>query len=188
MKNTYTNQPPRFAALARALNRPGIEILRYGLVIVLLWIGGMKFTVYEAAGIAPLEMHSPLMNWLYVLLGQRNISDLLGVIEIALGLGIALRYVYPLVSGIASVLSVGMFLTTLSFLFTTPGWEPTLGFPAISAMPGQFLLKDIVLLGAAVFTAGEAFAAVSGSQTRVESSDSFRHRSGTVDIANMDLY
>ena len=55
-------------------------------------------------------------------------------------------------------------------------------------MPGQFLLKDVVLLGAAVFTAGEAFAAVPGSQTRVESSDSFRPRSGTVDIAKMDLY
>ena len=44
MKNTYTNEPSRSAALAAALNRPGIEILRYGLVIVLLWIGGMKFT------------------------------------------------------------------------------------------------------------------------------------------------
>jgi uncharacterized membrane protein YkgB len=49
-----------------------------------------------------------------------------------------------------------MFLTTLSFLFTTPGWEPTLGFPAISALPGQFVLKDIVLLGAAIFTATAA--------------------------------
>ena len=136
MKNAYTNEPSRSAALAGALNRPGIEILRYGLVIVLLWVGGMKFTSYEAAGIAPLEMHSPLMNWLYVLMGQRNISDLLGVVEIALGVGIALRYIYPLVSGIASLLSVGMFLTTLSFLFTTPGWEPTLGFPAISAYAG----------------------------------------------------
>jgi reactive chlorine resistance protein C len=86
----------------------------------------------------------------------------------ALDLGIALRYVAPLVSGIASLLSVGMFLTTLSFLFTTPGWEPTLGFPGLSALPGQFLLKDIVLLGAAVFTASEAFAAVPGPETRVE--------------------
>jgi reactive chlorine resistance protein C len=165
MKNTYTNEPSRSAALAGALNRPGIEILRNGLVIVLLWIGGMKFTSYEAAGIAPLEMHSPLMNWLYVLMGQRNVSDSLGVVKIALGIGIALRYVYPLVSGIASLLSVGMFLTTLSFLFTTPGWEPTLGFPGISAMPGQFLLKDVVLLGAAIFTASEAFRAVHKSET-----------------------
>jgi hypothetical protein len=87
MKNTYSNEPSRSAALAAALNRPGIEILRYGLVIVLLWIGGMKFTSYEAAGIAPLEMHSPLVNWLYVLMGQRNVSDLLRVIETALGVG-----------------------------------------------------------------------------------------------------
>jgi uncharacterized membrane protein YkgB len=50
-----------------------------------------------------------------------------------------------------------MFLTTLTFLFSTPGWEPSLGgFPALSAMPGQFLLKDIVLLGAALWSLGEA--------------------------------
>jgi hypothetical protein len=36
MKNTYTNEPSRSAALAGALNRPGIEILRYGLVIVVV--------------------------------------------------------------------------------------------------------------------------------------------------------
>jgi uncharacterized membrane protein YkgB len=53
-----------------------------------------------------------------------------------------------------------MFLTTLTFLFTTPGWEQSLGgFPALSAIPGQFVLKDIVLLGAAVWPAGEALAA-----------------------------
>src|SRR5260221_4184259 len=126
MKNTYTNEPSRSAAIAGVLNAPGIECLPKGIVIVLLRIGGMKFTSYEAAGIAPLEMHSPLMNWPYVLMGQRNVSDLLGVVEIVLGVGIALRYIFPLVSGIASLLSVGMFLTTLSFLFTTPGWEPTL--------------------------------------------------------------
>jgi len=129
MKNTYTNEPSRSAALAGALNRPGIEIIRYGLVIVLLWIGGMKFTSYEAAGIAPLEMHSPLMNWLYVLMGQRNVSDLLGVIEIALGVGIALRYVYPLVSGIASLLSVGMLLTNLELSLHDSGMGTNPGFP-----------------------------------------------------------
>jgi reactive chlorine resistance protein C len=127
----------------------------------------MKFTAYEAAGIAPLETHSPLMSWAYYLLGERNLSNLLGVIEITLGLGIALRHVRPHISGIASLLSVAMFLTTLSFLFTTPGWEPTLGFPGLSALPGQFLLKDIILLGAAVFTAGEAFAAAAGPERRV---------------------
>jgi reactive chlorine resistance protein C len=50
-----------------------------------------------------------------------------------------------------------MFTTTLSFILSTPGWEPSLGgFPALSAMPGQFLLKDIVLFGAAVWSLGDA--------------------------------
>ena len=64
-----------------------------------------------------------------------------------------------------SGLAAGMFLTTLSFLVTTPGWEPSLGnFPALSAMPGQFVLKDVVLLGVALFTAGEALGAVRPSR------------------------
>ena len=43
----------------------GLSIARYGLVIVLLWIGGMKFTAYEAEGIKPLVANSPLMSWVY---------------------------------------------------------------------------------------------------------------------------
>lgn len=58
------------ALLAPVLIHIGTGILRYGLVIVLLWIGGMKFTAYEAAGIAPLEIHSPLVSWAYYLLGE----------------------------------------------------------------------------------------------------------------------
>jgi uncharacterized membrane protein YkgB len=53
-----------------------------------------------------------------------------------------------------------LFVGTLTFLFTTPGiTEATAGgFPALSVLPGQFLLKDIVLLGAAVWSLGEALA------------------------------
>jgi uncharacterized membrane protein YkgB len=94
-------------------------------------------------------------------MSEQAFSSLLGVVEIATGLLIALRPVWPLGSAIGSGLAVGTFLTTLTFLFTTPGWEPSLGgFPALSAMPGQFLLKDLVLLGVAIFTAGEALGAV----------------------------
>ena len=138
----------------------GRHVTRYGLVLVLLWIGGMKFTAYEAEGIRPLVANSPLMGWVYDLISVTAFSSLLGVIEIAIGVLIALRPVWPAGSALGSGLAVGMFLTTLSFLVTTPGWEPSLGgFPAVSAMPGQFVLKDIVLLGAALWTAGEAWAA-----------------------------
>jgi len=39
-------------------------------------------------------------------------------------------------------------------------------------MPGQFLLKDVVLLGAAIFTASEAFGAVHKSEAAVEHAES----------------
>ena len=135
----------------------GTQVARYGLVLVLLWIGGMKFTAYEAEGIRPLVANSPLMGWVYQVMSVGGFSAMLGAVEIVVGLLIALRPVWPLGSAAGSGLAIGMFLTTLTFLITTPGWEPSLGgFPALSAMPGQFLLKDVVLLGAALWTLGEA--------------------------------
>jgi reactive chlorine resistance protein C len=147
--------------IAGRLSSIGTHIARYGMVIVLLWIGGMKFTAYEAEGIRPMVANSPLMGWAYRVMSVEAFSALLGVVEIATGLLIALRPAWPLGSAIGSGLAAATFLTTLTFLFTTPGWEKSLGsFPALSAMPGQFLLKDLVLLGAAIFTAGEALGAV----------------------------
>ena len=73
------------------------------------------------------------------------------------------------VAALGSAMAVVMFLTTLSFLFSTPGWEPSLGgFPALSAVPGQFLLKDVVLLGAAVWSLGEALSVGSRRQSRAD--------------------
>jgi len=150
--------------LGDRLRAVGTHVTRYGLVVVLLWIGGMKFTAYEAEGIRPLVANSPFMSWAYGLLSITAFSALLGVVEIAVGLLVALRPVWPTVSAVGSGLAAGMFVTTLTFLFTTPGWEPSLGgFPALSAMPGQFVLKDVVLLGASLWTAGEALRVVKRS-------------------------
>ena len=146
--------------MAHQLSSLGLHVARYELVLVLLWIGGTKFTEYEAEGIKPLVVNSPLMNWVYGVTSVLSFSAVLGVIEIALGVLIALRPLWPIGTAIGSMLTVGMFLTTLSFLFTTPGWEASLGgFPALSAMPGQFLLKDVVLFGAAVWSLGESLEA-----------------------------
>jgi uncharacterized membrane protein YkgB len=138
------------------LNQLGVHITRYGLVIVLIWIGGMKFTAYEAEGIKPLVENSPLMSWLYNIFSVQGFSNALGVAEIVVGLLIAVRPKAPSISAVGSLLAAGMFVGTLSFLFTTPGWEPEMGFPALSVAPGQFVLKDIVLLGASLWTAAEA--------------------------------
>jgi reactive chlorine resistance protein C len=122
----------------------------------------MKFTAYEAAGIQPLVANSPLLSWAYQVLSVQAVSNMLGVTEIAVAVMIALRPLSARVAVLGSGLAVMMFLTTLSFLFSTPGWEPSLGgFPALSVVPGQFVLKDAVLLGAAVWLLGETLKDVS---------------------------
>jgi uncharacterized membrane protein YkgB len=135
----------------------GLFLIRYGLVLVIAWIGAMKFTAYEANGIQPLVANSPFMGWIYHFLSVKTFSSWLGILEIAIAVLIGLRPFSTKLSALGSALAIGLFLTTLSFLFSTPGWEPSLGgFPALSAIPGQFLLKDVVLLGASVWSLGEA--------------------------------
>ncbi len=138
----------------------GAFVVRYGLVLVLLWIGSMKFTSYEANGIQPLVAHSPLMSWMYNILSVRGFANGLGAFEIVVAVLIALRPWAAKLSALGSAAAVLMFFTTLTFLLSTPGWEPSLGgFPALSSSVGQFLIKDIVLFGAAVWTLGEAWTA-----------------------------
>jgi reactive chlorine resistance protein C len=96
----------------------GRELARYGLVVVVAWIGLMKFTAYEAEGIRPFVASSPLLSWVYGPLSVRGFSAVLGVVEVAIALLIAARPLSPRVSALGSALAVGMFLTTLSFLVT----------------------------------------------------------------------
>jgi uncharacterized membrane protein YkgB len=137
----------------------GRQLARYGLVTIVGWIGFMKFTAYEAEGIRLYVTNSPLMSWVYGFLSVRGFSAALGVIEVAIALLIAARPLSPRASALGSALAVGMFLTTLSFLLTTPGvWEPSAGgFPALSGKPGQFLIKDLALLGIALWSLGESW-------------------------------
>ncbi|HKV34628.1 MAG TPA: DUF417 family protein [Pyrinomonadaceae bacterium] len=137
----------------------GTFVIRYGLVLVLGWIGAMKFTAYEAEGIKTLVETSPLMSWMYKVFSVQATSNVIGVAELIAATLIAIQPLSAKLSAIGSVLAVLTFLTTLTFLFSLPGWEQSLGgFPALSGS-GGFLLKDVVLLGAALFTLGESLAA-----------------------------
>ena len=118
-------------------------------------------TAYEAEGISGFVSNSPLMYWAYQLFSKGQFSAILGIAEILTAVLIAARPFSARLSALGSASAVGMFLTTLTFLFSTPGViETSLGFPALSAVPGQFLIKDVVLLGAALWTTGEALRAV----------------------------
>jgi uncharacterized membrane protein YkgB len=157
-------QTRNLVQIGEKLSDLGIIVIRYGLVLVIFWIGAMKYTAYEANGIEPLVANSPHMGWLYGFLSVQAFSNVLGVVEIAIAVMIGLRWLSPKVSAIGSVLATLMFLTTMSFLFSTPGWEPNLGFPALAVVPGQFLLKDIVLLGASIWSLGESLASIGASR------------------------
>ncbi|WP_194852254.1 YkgB family protein [Nonlabens antarcticus] len=144
----------------KRLTEIGAFIIRYGLVMVLLYVGALKFTTYEAEGIKPLIENSFLMSWGYDIMSVQGFSILIGAIEIVLGLLIALREFSPKLSAFGSLGAALMFVCTLSFLITTPAaWQAGYGFPFASPMPGQFILKDILSIGAALWTAGEALIA-----------------------------
>ena len=146
-------------AMSSQVEAVGRELTRYGLVVVVGWIGLMKFTGYEAEGIRPFVANSPLMSWVYRFMSVQGFSAMLGVVEVTTALLIAARPFSPRASAFGSALAVGMFLTTLRFLVTTPGvWAAEAGgFPALSGAPGQFLIKDLALLGISLWTLGEAW-------------------------------
>ena len=153
-------------ASAIGYQRIGELVMRYGLAAVFLWIGLLKFTAYEAKNIEPFVTNSPIWSWGVPMLGLQGLSNFIGVIEVSIGVLIATRAFWPKLSAIGSIGAVVTFLITLSFMLTTPGvWEPGYGFPFPSGMPGQFLAKDLVLLGVSIWTAAEAWQA---ARTRAE--------------------
>jgi uncharacterized membrane protein YkgB len=171
---------------AARLDRAGMALLRLGLVIVLLWIGGLKFADYEADSIVPLVANSPLMSFFYHYPapeyrhymnkegevvpahhkwneenGTYRFSHGLGVVIISIGLLIATYPIAPRISAVGSFLLILMAGTTLSFLVTTREvWVPAIGssthgFPYLAG-GGRLIVKDCIMLGAAVVTMADA--------------------------------
>ena len=138
----------------------GAFLIRFSLAAIFLWVGALKFSQYEAEGIKPLIENSVLLAWGYDSFGIYGFSKVIGVIEIILGLLIACRFFSPRMSAIGSIGACILFIVTLTFILTTPGvWQSGYGFPFLSPMPGQFLAKDLMLLAASIWTAGEALVA-----------------------------
>ncbi len=164
----------------------GVIITRVGLVVVLTWIGGLKAYQYEAEGIVPLVANSPLMKSFYrepagdyrhhmdregELIpenrqwhernGTYGFAHALGASIFLFGVMIALHPWLPRVAALGSFLVFGMSLVTLSFLLTTPEcWVPPLGspehgFPLLSGA-GRLVLKDAIMMGAAIVTMADS--------------------------------
>ena len=132
-------------------------VARYALVIVIAWFGAMKFTYYESHGISPLIANSPVMSWHYNTMSISAFGRLLGLAELLTAALLALKPWFPKASILGGLLASLFFMSTLSFMVTTPdvGEASAGGFPVLSAN-GQFLMKDIALLGLALWLLADA--------------------------------
>lgn len=156
----------RYQTATNVVTRIGSLVSRYGLVVVLAWIGFGKYVKMEAR---VLIEHSPLMSWVYDFLSVDAVAWCLGTMEIVAAVLIALHPLWPRVGIVGSALAVVLFLGTTSFLFTSPGVVAThaWGLPVLSAQPGQFLLKDLVLIGVAFSTLADSLRSAGPMRTAV---------------------
>lgn len=144
------------------LEAAGGAILRYGLAAMLIYFGAFKFHPVEAEAIRPLVSASPLMGWMYGVLSVMGVSILIGVAELVVAGLLLARPWSPRAGMIGGMGAAVIFLTTLSFLITTPGaWATIPGWPIpMPGMAGSFLIKDLFLFGAAVWVAGDSLRAM----------------------------
>lgn len=176
----------KFFHYAAGLQNVGIHMARIGLVIVLLWIGGLKAFRYEAVGIVPFVANSPVMRFFYskpapeykqymnkegeykpenIAWHEANNTYLfsygLGALIVLIGVLIALYPVWPGVSAVGSLLAFLMSFVTLSFLITTPEtWVQPLGDAEYGfpylSAAGRLVVKDVIMMGAALVTMAHA--------------------------------
>lgn len=175
-----------FFDLAAQLDGIGKTVTRMGLVVVLVWIGGLKIYQYEGEGIVPFVANSPLMSFFYrrpageyrqhmnregqlvpanrewhQLNGTYTFAYGLGSIIVAYGVMISLHPWLPRVAAVGSFLVFLMSFVTLSFLITTPEcWVPALGSSEhgfpLLSGAGRLVVKDAIMMGAALVTMADS--------------------------------
>lgn len=170
----------QFLNLAANSQKWGIFMLRLAILVIFIWIGGLKFWNYEAEGIVPFVANSPFMNFFYgkqapeykaykLKEGEYNpekhawhvsnntygFSHGLGILIMGIGILVFLGIFSPKIGLIGSLLAIIMTIGTLSFLITTPEvWVPDLGSGEwgfpLLSGAGRLVIKDTAILAGAV--------------------------------------
>lgn len=173
---------PYIAALRLAANAGplGIKMMRIAILVIFVWIGGLKFYRYEAEGIVPFVANSPFMSFFYrekapeykqykLKEGEKDaakqawhqanntygFSRGLGILIMSIGILVFLGMFFPRIGLAGEILAILMTLGTLSFLATTPEvWVPDLGSGEhgfpLLSGAGRLVVKDTAILAAAV--------------------------------------
>lgn len=128
-----------------------LALLRWTMVFIFIWFGIQKFTPYAENAIEPLITHSPFMSWLGIF-GMRGEAKVVGAIELITAALLIVGSVAPVASALGAAFACVTFILTVSFVFSTPDitlYSAT-GFPVISTLVEQFLIKDVVPLAACI--------------------------------------
>lgn len=151
---------------ASQIQRIGGFVALIGVILPLLLIGGLKFTAPEVEALKPVISGTPWLAWLYPLLGEAWASYLLGAVEILTAVLLAVSPWFPRLGLVGAALAAVTFFVTSTLLAVLPVWDERIGgFPALNP-GGQFLIKDIALLGIALFVAGDCLARIREMQPR----------------------
>ncbi|QFU21102.1 DUF417 family protein [Shewanella eurypsychrophilus] len=134
---------------AQQLKRLSLKLIWAGIVLVMLWIGGMKFTQIEADGIERLMATSPFFSWIYQLFSVLHGSYFIGVIELIAVLGLVLGLKYHSAKSVGLAMGALTFLATQTFIISLPAYELSHGLPLLTGS-GQFIVKDLVLLAGCI--------------------------------------
>lgn len=170
----------RFLETAASTGPLGIKLIRIAILIIFVWIGGLKFFHYEAEGIVPFVSNSPFMSFFYerdtpeyksYKLKEGEIDPVkrawheqnntygfsrgLGVLIMTIGVLVFLGIFFAKIGLIGDLLAIIMTIGTLSFLVTTPEvWVPDLGSGEygfpLLSGAGRLVIKDTAILAGAV--------------------------------------
>ncbi|WP_417331151.1 DUF417 family protein [Halomonas cupida] len=138
-------ESPSAGSPSSGLQSTALIVVLAGLLLVMVWIGGMKFTAVEANGIERLLRSSPFMAWIYEVFSIRGGANLIGTVELLGALGLLFWRRQQMLFMAGALVNIATYTTTQTFLVTLPAWHEQWGFPALGST-GEFILKDLALL------------------------------------------
>lgn len=169
-----------FLQVAASTRKLGVNLMRVAILIIFVWIGGLKFWNYEAEGIVPFVANSPFMSFFYAKSAPEYkeyklkegefdqvkhewhkenrtyvFSRSLGILIMAIGILVFLGMFSPKIGLVGALLAIVMTFGTLSFLVTTPEvWVPNLGSEEFGfpllSGAGRLVIKDTAILAGAI--------------------------------------
>lgn len=180
MKENKQNLLVTALEAAASAQKLGILLIRVAILIIFVWIGGLKFWNYEAEGIVPFVANSPFMNFFYTKSAPEykqyklkegeldeakhqwhvenntyGFSHGLGILIMSIGILTFLGIFSPKIGAVGATLAIIMTIGTLSFLVTTPEvWVPDLGSGEhgfpLLTGAGRLVIKDTAILAGAI--------------------------------------